>query len=247
MTHTPFFADKRLVLFDLDGTLLKLRPTDIDAFLAYSAELGLKLDDEARLMVIRWNYEHWAKNRDLIRQDEARLGQEAFMEKHLRLFLKSTGIGDKTSEAFAPQIAARFQNDYAPQPTLAPGTERLLHSLREAGLGLGLVSNRNDPVTDVASALGIDEAFDFTLAGGEVGSWKPDPAIFRHALKMGGDVPPETAVYVGDNYYADVLGAQGAGMAAVLVDENGAFPEAQDECLVVSSLSDLTQHVPGGL
>ena len=45
---------------------------------------------------------------------------------------------------------------------------------------------------------------------------KPDPAIFRAALTAL-DVPPDQALYVGDLYEIDVLGANAAGMPAVLL------------------------------
>ena len=127
---------------------------------------------------------------------------------------------------------------------MAPGAKELLRNLREAELGLGLVSNRDRPLDSTAAELGILEYFGFTLAAGQVNSWKPDAAIFHHALRMGGDVLPQETVHIGDNYYADVVGARGVGMAAVLVDEEGAFPEVKDECLVIASLSDLQDFLP---
>lgn len=239
------FEDIRLVLFDLDGTLRKVRPTDIEAFIAYSADLGLSLGAEQRRLAVRWSHEHWAKNRDLVKYDEEHLGQEAFMEKHLRLFLKGLGMDDSVEEELVLQIAARFHDDFSPESYLAPGAKELLSSLREAGLRLGLVSNRDRPLTEAATELGIIKYFDFLLAAGQVNSWKPDAAIFHHALRMGGDVAPGDAVHVGDNYYTDIVGARGVGMAAVLVDEERAFPEVKDECLVISCLSDLKRFVPG--
>ena len=113
----------------------------------------------------------------------------------------------------------------------------LLWNLREAGFTLGLVSNRDEPLTGVAIELGIIEHFNFTLAAGQVDSWKPDAAIFRHALRLGGDAAPGEAVYIGDNYYADVVGARGAGLQAVLLDPEGIFPDA--ECPVIHSLKEL--------
>lgn len=235
----------RLVLFDLDGTLLKVRPTSVEAFVAYSADLGLALDAEARRLAVRWSHEHWAKNRALITYDEEHLGQEAFMDKHLRLFLRGLGVADAVEEELVSQIVARFRDDFSPEPYLEPGATELLWGLREAGLRLGLVSNRDRPLTSVATELGIIEYFDFTLAAGQVNSWKPDTAIFLQALRMGGGMLPRETMHVGDNYYADVVGARGVGMVAVLVDEEGAFPEARDECLVISCLRDLKHFVSG--
>jgi len=50
-----------------------------------------------------------------------------------------------------------------------------------------------------------------------VGVEKLDPRIFEMALARAG-VRPAEAVYVGDLYAVDVLGARGAGMEAILID-----------------------------
>jgi putative hydrolase of the HAD superfamily len=160
------------------------------------------------------------------------------------LYLKALGIDGPRARSVIPKIIARFREDFEPEPYLEPGAKELLWSLREAGLTVGLVSNRDNPLTGLAIELGIIEHFHFTLAAGQVNSWKPEPEIFHHALRLGGDVAPDDAVYIGDNYYADVIGARGAGISAVLLDEEGAFPDVKDKCHVISKLSDLKRTVP---
>ena len=48
---------------------------------------------------------------------------------------------------------------------------------------------------------------------------------------------PDQTIYVGDNYFADILGAANAGLRPVLLDPDGLFPEAA--CPVISSLGEL--------
>lgn len=67
-------------------------------------------------------------------------------------------------------------------------------------------------------------------------SYKPEPGIFEHALKKL-DVTAAETVYVGDNYYADVVGARRAGLQPVLYDPNGIFPDA--DCVTIRSFDDL--------
>jgi putative hydrolase of the HAD superfamily len=241
------FDGIRLILFDLDGTLRDVRPTSLQALVAYGTDLGLSFDLEERRAAIRWSHEYWAGNRAVIRYDRQRLGKEAFLELYLRQYLKALGVDHETGNseaAVVTAIVARFREEFSPEPYLEPGAKELLWNLREAGLTLGLVSNRDEPLTGIAIELGIIEHFNFTLAAGQVDSWKPDAAIFQHALRMGGDVAPREAVYVGDNYFADVVGARGAGIRAVLVDKEGAFPETKDECLIISKLGELKDAVP---
>ena len=53
---------------------------------------------------------------------------------------------------------------------------------------------------------------------------KPDPRIFRSAMNRLG-VRPEQSLHIGDLYHIDVVGAQAAGMHAVLLDPTGLHPE----------------------
>ena len=89
--------------------------------------------------------------------------------------------------------------------------------------------------------LGLDGIFEFTLAAGEIGIWKPDPAIFDKVLEMEG-LQADRCVYVGDNYYADVVSARGAGLTPVLLDPKGVFPDA--DCKVIGRLPELVDWLP---
>jgi putative hydrolase of the HAD superfamily len=78
------------------------------------------------------------------------------------------------------------------------------------------------------------------VAGGEVNSYKPDTGLFEHALKRA-DVSAQQAIYVGDNYFADVIGARRAGLTPVLFDPDEIFPEA--DCLKIRSFHELNSIV----
>ena len=67
-------------------------------------------------------------------------------------------------------------------------------------------------------------------------AWKPDPAIFKRAFALS-NTPPEHNLYIGDNYYADIIGARAAGIQPVLLDPHGLFPEA--DCPIVRHLGEI--------
>jgi putative hydrolase of the HAD superfamily len=73
---------------------------------------------------------------------------------------------------------------------------------------------------------------------------KPHPAIFRAALARLG-VAPEQAVYVGDRLQADVAGAHGARMRAVLIEVPGRLE--QDPKIVPDALIRELSELPGAL
>ena len=78
--------------------------------------------------------------------------------------------------------------------------------------------------------------FEFTYVAAEVDAWKPDPRIFDRALELSTSTPGQV-IYVGDNYYADIIGANNAGLQPVLLDEKGIFPDA--ECVVIERVGEL--------
>jgi HAD superfamily hydrolase (TIGR01509 family) len=124
-----------------------------------------------------------------------------------------------------------------------PGTEEALDRLRAAGLRLGVVSNSDGRVEEALRAAGIDDRFDVILDSTLVGVEKPDPAIFRAALAAL-DVGPEEALYVGDLYDVDVVGARAAGIEAVLLVAAAAEPGP--ECRRVDSLVALADDLLTG-
>jgi putative hydrolase of the HAD superfamily len=115
-------------------------------------------------------------------------------------------------------------------------THVVLPELRKSGFTLGVVSNRIDPYQDEIDGLGMGEYFHFSLAGGEVNSWKPEPGIFRHAIERAGSTP-EGTLYIGDNYFADVVGAQRAGLRPILYDPKELFDDPG--CPVIASFDEL--------
>jgi len=75
-------------------------------------------------------------------------------------------------------------------------------------------------------------------------AYKPDAAVFRHALAMTG-LSPDRVVHVGDSWESDVLGAAGAGITPVWLDRGGAVPSERDRMAVarISALSQLEECV----
>ena len=88
--------------------------------------------------------------------------------------------------------------------------------------------------------LNLDGYFSVIRAAGELGTWKPNPQVFTPILEHFGFAPAEI-VYVGDNYYADVIGARAAGLEPILYDPRGVFPDA--DCTRITSFEELPEHL----
>jgi HAD superfamily hydrolase (TIGR01662 family) len=227
----------KAVFFDLDGTLRHSIPTGGEAFNQYVASLGFSYTEEDRLRALRWEHQYWASSTDL-RDDllAHSADTENFWIEYSRRRLLALGATSKWAGEFAAKASAHMGEMYKPDSVVYEDTRRLLPVLREAGYVLAVISNRDRPFQDVLEAHGLNEFFPYSLAGGEVDIYKPEPGIFEHALKQLKMTAAET-VYVGDNYYADILGARRAGLQPVLYDPQHTFPEA--DCVTIRSFDEL--------
>ncbi len=70
---------------------------------------------------------------------------------------------------------------------------------------------------------------------------KPQPEIFHEALRQAG-VQASEAIYVGDQYQIDVVGANKAGMKGVLLDR-GDYLEETADCPRIQSLTQVVEHL----
>lgn len=120
------------------------------------------------------------------------------------------------------------------------GSAESLARLRAAGLRLGVVSNSDGRVEQALQAAGLREYFDVVMDSALIGVEKPDPRIFQAALNALG-VTPEEALYVGDLYEVDILGAEAAGITAVLLGQSDSG--SQPGCRTAASIEDLVNEI----
>jgi putative hydrolase of the HAD superfamily len=104
---------------------------------------------------------------------------------------------------------------------LADGAEWVLRQLARE-YRLGIISNSDGGISELLVRLGIRELFDCIIDSGIVGHEKPDSRIFLAAMK-GMAVAAPQAIYLGDLYSVDYLGAKAVGMQAILMDAAGVY------------------------
>ena len=91
--------------------------------------------------------------------------------------------------------------------------------IKNRGLITGLISNVDKDITDMLKRLKLDSLMEIVVTSQEVGFTKPHRKIFEAAISKAG-IKAEEALFVGDQYKIDVLGAINAGMSAVLLDRS---------------------------
>ena len=124
---------------------------------------------------------------------------------------------------------------------LYPEVLDVLRELKEKQLILGIISNWDSRLLSICQGMNLDRCFDFILASAVVGSAKPDPGIFREALRRS-EVEPHEALHVGDSVENDFWGAQRAGIHALLVNRSGRVIE---NAATIPSLAEIADYIEG--
>ncbi len=230
------------ILFDLDGTLRHNTPSAEKTLTRIALELGARIPAERGLQAARWAHYYWAQSNELL-ADIQRFDkfEPEFWVNYAYRYLLALGAPETQAADLAPALASRMETEYTPESTVHAEDLEILAELRRRGFTLGLVSNRTRPFDEEIQELGLKPYFDFAYVAGEVNAWKPDPAIFERAFALT-NTPPEHHLYIGDNYYADIIGARAAGMQPVLLDPRNLFPEAN--CPVIHQLEELVSLIP---
>lgn len=203
------------VTFDFWNTLCARREDDsqsrrVDAWLAVLEGEGLAAERDALHLAFTENWEaferHWHQNLRYDAQDAVsfvlgRLGLDPPVAVRDQLV---TAITDP------PELG---------EPDLTPNIAACLATLRDAGTRIGIICDVGlVPSTTLRRFLehhGVLAMFDHWSFSDEVGVFKPDPTIFRHALDGLGVTDPTVVAHVGDLRRTDVAGAKAMGITAV--------------------------------
>ncbi|MFQ5603987.1 MAG: HAD family hydrolase [bacterium] len=100
---------------------------------------------------------------------------------------------------------------------LADDAMETLAVLKAQHFRLGVISNSDGKLEKLLNELNLASFFETIVDSEVVGSRKPHADIFNLALSRL-NAQPESALFVGDSYETDVLGARNCGMPAILLD-----------------------------
>jgi putative hydrolase of the HAD superfamily len=229
----PLSEKVEAVLLDGLGTLVALEPpwSALVARLweAHGVEVAPPAAERAFRAEMAYYRAHHHEGRDA--QALENLRRRCAEVLHVEL---STAVGEALSVAdltVAMLEALRF--------TAYPDAPAALTGLRERGVVLVVVSNWDVSLPAVLRGVGLEGMVDGVVTSAQVGSPKPDRAIFDAALALAG-VSPDRAVHVGDSLEHDVRGALAAGIRPVLLRREGAEPDEPPPGVpTISSLAEL--------
>lgn len=206
----------KAVLFDIYGTLVEFRGEKYHS--PYSNLLAsLHLNVEQRRQLLERLY----------------VQRFPYIEDFVNLInrvVPDTAIPDDLLHIFQVEI-----REHIGCAALYEGAKDVLVSLRQRGYRLALVSNLATPYVESVRSLGLAALVDQLIYSCEVGWRKPQPEIFRYALKQL-HVAASEALFVGDTQEDDIEGATAVGMRAILVDREADHSTARSICKLTDIL-----------
>ena len=218
----------RLVMFDLDGTLMDSVP---DLAAAVDKMLMLLGREPAGIERVR----DWVGN-----------GSRVLVRRALAGQLDHDGVGDE----LADEALALFMHAYAGGHELTavyPGVRDCLDWLRERRVKLAIITNKPAQfIEPLLEEKGLAGYFDWLVGGDTLPQQKPDPAALFWVMDKAG-VAPSESLFVGDSRN-DVRAAKAATVRCVALTYgyNHGEPIADEQpALVLDDLRELVASAPG--
>ncbi len=205
---------RRILVFDLDGTLVDSAPDIAAAVNALFAELDLPALEVPHI-------------RRMIGDGAPVLLERALL--HVR------------AEHRAADLMVRFSAHYGENAvklsTLYPAVAETLTALRAAGCRLGVCTNKPLAATRlVLAAFGLDSLIEAVIGGDSLPQRKPAPEPLLAVIEtLGGG--PEDAVMIGDSA-VDLACAAAAGVPAIIIPSGYGMAEPQAQ-VVAATFAEL--------
>lgn len=209
----------KVVLFDLDDTLVDQEGASRAALLDWLPELGLNLGEPDEL-VTAWStiaeeaYGRYQR-REITFAEQRRV--------RVREFLGADASDGEADELFSGYLT-RYERGWAAFDDAVPALRRV----RAAGLVAALLTN-GDAVHQrrKLDRTGLAEHLDVVVSTDDLPAGKPDPRAYAVTCEILG-VAPGDVLMVGNDVEKDYRGPLDAGLGAVLLDRADRHPGVMD-------------------
>lgn len=228
----------KAVFFDAGLTLFNVYPKDKPGMFSYFCSLVFEADQ-----LLQFDLINGAKRAELHFQisqknKEYKRSKNFWIDNYAE-GLMGAGFSKEEAYRWSPIVNERVDK-IKKEYSLINGVMDMLKTLKANGYLLAVVSNwRNQSLRSDLEQLGISSYFDYIADSSVEGVSKPNPAIFKIVLNHL-NIKPYEAVHIGDLYYSDVVGAQNAGINAILFDELDALGE-EFQCQRICKITDILE------
>ena len=153
---------------------------------------------------------------------------------------------DQLSEKLVEDMVSVHMEGIANAVEFPEENRKTLVQIKDKNPRLAIISNFDHAPTayELLDKFGIKEYFERILISVEIGWRKPKAEIFLEALDLLG-INPQDAIFVGDNYEADVVGSKSVGMSVIWINKSD--EQIKDKNLkpdyVVSNFSEIKKYI----
>jgi len=218
--------DPKLIMIDVDGTLVDSVPDLAFCVDQMMIELGLQLCGEERVR-------NWVGN-----------GIPKLIERALIDKLDKESIS-KVYEVAYPIFLKLYSDNSAIRSRLYDGVKEGLDYLKSKGYLLGCVTNKSEQFTNpLLKKMGIYNDFRLIISGDTLDKKKPDPLPLLHGANFF-NMQPNECLMLGDSV-SDVRAARAAGFDIICMSygyNHGNNIEDENPDLVIDSMDQLKEHL----
>jgi len=218
--------DPKLIMIDVDGTLVDSVPDLAFCVDQMMIELGLQLCGEERVR-------NWVGN-----------GIPKLIERALIDQLDKESIS-KVYEVAYPIFLKLYSDNSAIRSRLYDGVKEGLDYLKSKGYLLGCVTNKAEQFTNpLLKKMGIYNDFRLIISGDTLDKKKPDPLPLLHGANFF-NMQPNECLMLGDSV-SDVRAARAAGFDIICMSygyNHGNNIEDENPDLVIDSMDQLKEHL----
>ena len=222
-----------MIFFDLDGTLL-----DDDVATGFGLD-ALHAKYAPRMSRTRGELsEVWMRLIDhyFPRYLSGELSMQEQRRARIREILDadSAPVSDDDADAAHGTYLEGYERGWCCFADVVPTLARL------SPIPLGVITNgNNQQQRRKLERTGLAPLFTTVVTSDELGIAKPDPRIFAEACRRAG-VEPRNAVFIGDNWNADVEGSLAAGLRPIWLRRSPkTTPRARADVATIETLVDL--------
>jgi len=203
----------KTIFFDAAGTLIYLPKSVGQHYVFVGEKIGLRLNAIAldRAFAACWKDTPARPAIDGPREDDDKGWWRDLVDRVLENV--APGLNDLDRDAYFEAVYAHFAEPGVWD--LYPEVSEVLETLR-GRFDLAVISNFDGRLRMIFEHLGVSRFFSHVFLSSELGADKPDPEIYRRALKLS-SASPLTTLHVGDDPVRDWEGAAATGLSVFRV------------------------------
>lgn len=222
--------DFKILLFDLDNTLLDFSANEAHSLPLTFEQCGYKMTEEMRQTYERINRQLWKDYED------RKIPMETILKHRFADTMKEFGIeidGLEWNEKYLDNLS----KGNFPMKDVETVIPALAKKYRLFIASNGVRSTQENRM----KMAGIYDYFEEIFTSRELGVQKPDAAFFERVMEAVPDFDKSKTLMVGDSLKNDIEGAKTVGLATCMIKAGDEQPEACD--YLIHELTDLLEFL----